>query len=144
MGVALDTLVYPYLIKWQPPWLTFVLAVGEFVILYVLGQVLDVPLTPVEAIVFYSPASWTMAVWTRIVILPIVSLTWIESGGEFRRTGWSHPAEMEPLPVLAALQDRPAGQGGLLREFLLRAPDPTGAQDLPAPSGVHQVPKQPV
>ena len=67
-----------------------------------------------------------MAVWTRIVILPIVSLTWIESGGEFRRTGWSHPAEQEPLPVVAALQDRPVGEGGLLREF----------------SSVHQIPQE--
>ena len=82
-----------------------------------------------------------MAVWTRIVILPIVSLTWIESGGEFRRTGWSHPAEQEPLPVVAALQDRPVGEGGLLREFSSVHQIPQELRNLPAPSGVHQVPR---
>jgi hypothetical protein len=35
-----------------------------------------------------------------------MSLDWIESGGEFRRTGWSIPAEYVPLPIIAA--DEPA------------------------------------
>ncbi len=142
VGVALDTTIYPQIIKWQPPWLTFVLGAGEFVIVYVLGQVLEVPLEPIDAVWFYWVA-WTMAVWTRIVILPIVSLTWIESGGEFRRTGWSHPAENEPLPVVAALESRQPGEGGLLREFSSVHQVPQDLRNVPAPSGVHQVPKQP-
>ena len=142
IGVALDTTVYPRIIKWQPPWLTFVLGAGEFVIVYILGQVLEVPLEPIDAIWFYW-VSWIMAVWTRIVILPIVSLTWIESGGEFRRTGWSHPAENEPLPVVASLEGRQPGQGGLLREFSSVHEIPQELRHVPAPSGVHQVPKQP-
>jgi hypothetical protein len=142
IGVALDTTIYPQIIKWQPPWLTFVLGAGEFVIVYVLGQILDVPLQPIDAIWFYWVA-WTMAVWTRIVVLPIVSLTWIESGGEFRRTGWSHPAENEPLPLVAALENRPVGEGGLLREFSSVHQIPQDIAGLPAPSGIHQVPRQP-
>ena len=70
-----------------------------------------------------------MAVWTRIVILPIVSLYWIESACEFRRTGRSHPAEMKPLPVVAALDDRPAGQGGLCTRNPRRTYISTGAQE---------------
>jgi hypothetical protein len=142
VGVALDTTIYPQIIKWQPPWLTFVLGAGEFVIVYVLGQVLNVTLQPIDAIWFYWVA-WTMAVWTRIVVLPIISLTWIESGGEFRRTGWSHPAENEPVPVVAALDGRQPGEGGLLREFSSVPQIPQELRNVPAPSGVHQVPRQP-
>ena len=140
MGVVLDILVYPFVIKWQPPWLTFVLAVVEFIILYVLSQALEVGLSPAEAIIFYW-VSWVMANWTKIVILPIFELTWIESGGEFRETGWSTPAEAEPLPVLAAVDPNPAGKR-LVREFSTLNEVPDDIRKLPSPSGVHRVPQR--
>jgi hypothetical protein len=139
MGTVLDILFYPAVIKWQPPWLTFLLAVGEFVILYVLSQVLEVGLTPAEAIVFYW-VCWVMANWSKIVILPLLELTWIESGGEFRTTGWSTPAEHELLPVLATIEGDPAG-GRLVREFSAVNAVPAELRSLPAPSGVHQRPR---
>src|SRR4029450_4345152 len=107
-GVVLDVFFYPYVIKWQPPWLTFVLAVGEFVITYTLAQVLDVGLKPLDALwVFW--VGWTLAIWTKVVILPILSLSWIENAGEFRQTGWSVPPEVEPMPILAAEPSRAPG-----------------------------------
>jgi hypothetical protein len=142
IGVALDTTFYPFVIKWQPPWLTFVLGAGEFVIVYVLARVLDVPLEPIDAVWWYW-AAWLMAVWTGIVILPIVSLTWIESGGEFRRTGWSVTPENEPLPVMARLDAQPVGPGGLVREFSTVNQVPEDLSEVPAPSGVHRRPKVP-
>jgi hypothetical protein len=73
LGVALDTGFYPFVIRWQPPWLTFVLALGEFVLLYVLSQVLEIGLSPVQAIIFYW-VSLEIAIATKIVVLPILSL----------------------------------------------------------------------
>src|ERR671927_1666836 len=60
IGAALDVTIYPLIIKWQPPWLTFVLGLGEFVIVYLLAQALDVGLSPAEAVVWYWFA-WVMS-----------------------------------------------------------------------------------
>jgi hypothetical protein len=138
LGVALDTSLYAFVIRWQPPWLTFVLALGEFVILYVLAQVLDVGLQPIQAVWFYW-LSWVIANWTKIVVLPLMSLSWIENGGEFRFTGWSSPPEMEPLPVVAALPTSP-GEVRLAREFSSVNKLPEELRSVPSPSGVHERP----
>jgi hypothetical protein len=150
MGVALDTLVYPYLIKWQPPWLTFLLAVGEFFILYVLVKTLKPGHAPYgDPNNFFSFGNdwrpillywvvWLMAITTKIVILPLVSLSWIENGGEFRRVGWSVAPEYQALPVLAAIE--PSSAGGLAREFSSMHAVPDAAELARPLSAVHQVP----
>ena len=141
VGVALDCSLYAFLIRWQPPWLTFVITLGEFVILYVLAQVLDVGLQPIDAVWFYW-VSWVMAIWTKIVVLPLMSLTWIENGGEFRYTGWSSPPDMEPMPVIAAVPESP-GEVRLAREFSAVNDLPEELRRVPSPSGVHRRPQQP-
>ena len=147
MGVALDTIVYPYVIKWQPPWLTFLLAVGEFVILFILVKTLKPGVAPVRRpehflgwddwrpIALYW-VSWLMAITTKIVILPLVSLSWIENGGEFRRVGWSVAPDYQPLPVLAAIDER-ASEGKLTREFSAKHEVPQAGLARPLTS-IHQ------
>jgi hypothetical protein len=149
LGVGLDTVVYPYVIKWQPPWLTFGLALFEFVLLYLLVKTLKPGHAPFgdrheffgwqhdwQPILLYW-VSWLLAIVTKIVILPLVSLSWIENGGEFRRVGWSVAPDYQPLPVLAAIE--PSTEGGLAREFssVHAVPDAEIARPL---SAVHQVP----
>jgi hypothetical protein len=127
LGVALDLTVYARFITWQPPWLTFVLAVSEFALLFVLVKVLEPGHAPYgspadEAIVGaddWRPivlywVSWVIADWTKIVVLPLVSLSWIENGGELRATGWSVAPQYQSLPVVAMPE---TGSGGLVREF---------------------------
>jgi hypothetical protein len=134
LGTVLDIAIYPMLIKWQPPWLTFVLAIFEFVVLYVLAMVLKIGLTHLDAVWFYW-LSWVVAIWSKVVILPIVSLSWIENAGEFRITGWSVPPEIEPLPLVASVA--PTEPGRLAREFSTIGEVPAELRGLPAPSGVH-------
>lgn len=150
LGTALDALVYPYLIKWQPPWLTGVLAVGEFVLLFVLLKILR-PGGPgygePEAILGaddWKPialywVSWCIAVATRIVVLPIVSLSWIENGGEFRATGWSIPAEAEPFPIIAAVRPEEVLRSKLIGELSGEHRVPVDRK--PPLSGVHARPQ---
>ena len=135
MGVALDACVYSWILKYQPPWMTGVLGVVEFGLLYVLAQLLELDLSPLEAIVFYW-VSWILATLTRIVALPIFSLTYIESAGEFRRIAWSLPEAQAPLPVLAVAEGGPAGE-------VVRAASGVNAvplEKLPSPSGAHAIP----
>jgi hypothetical protein len=144
MGVALDVLVYPFVIRWQPPWLTGVLAVAEFILLFVLVKVLepgqagygDPETLPSGAdwrpILLYW-VSWCIAIATKIVVLPLLSLSWIENGGEFRRTDWTIPVEREPLPVLAAPRPDPHATP-LAREFSSEFPNPTPLERLPGPA----------
>ena len=141
-GVVLDVLLYPQLIRWQPPWLTFVLGAGEFVVVFVLARVAKVGLSTPDAIWFYW-LSWGMAVATKIVVLPILELTWIESGGEFRATAWSVTPELEPVPALGvAAVSTEAGPPRLAREFSAAHEVPAELRDLPPPTGVWEVPER--
>ena len=79
--------------------------------------------------------SWVIAISTKIVVLPLVSLSWIENGGEFRKVGWSVAPEYQSLPLLAAIDERPS-EGALVREFSSGSSEGQLARPL---SGVHRV-----
>jgi prepilin signal peptidase PulO-like enzyme (type II secretory pathway) len=144
IGVALDTSFYPFVIRWQPPWLTFVLAVGEFVLVYLAAHYLKVGLTNVEAIAEYWVV-WCIAIATKIVVLPLLSLSWIENAGEFRSTDWSVAADYQPLPVtLFTPQAQGDGPPPLARKFSAAEIEiPEELRRAPSLSGVHQIPTGP-
>jgi hypothetical protein len=147
LGVFLDTAVYSWLLKYQPPWVAVMLALSEFGLLLVLAGILNDQsgggLTHIavwEAAWFFW-ACWILAALTKIVILPIASLTYIESAGEFRTTEWSVPPPLEALPILASSAEAKAGPGPVIREASGVHARPLEA--LPSPSGVHRVPPRP-
>ncbi|HYH62719.1 MAG TPA: hypothetical protein VD766_12700, partial [Solirubrobacterales bacterium] len=135
LGISLDAGLYSWAVHYQPPWMTFVLALFEFGLLLVLANILELNLSLAEAIIFYWVV-WSMAAITKVVVLPIASLTYLESAGEFRRIEWSVPDTQASLPVLASV-GAPSGAG-----LFDRAVN-EGAHSLPlapSPSGVHQLP----
>jgi hypothetical protein len=141
-GIFLDTLVYSWLFRFQPPWMTFVIAVAELGLLLVLTGLLNdassgLPNVQIwEAIVFYWIA-WILAIpITKVVILPLVSLTYLESAGEIRRIDWSIPEANLPLPVLASSAEAKRGPGPIVREASGVHAKPL--PQLPSPSGVHR------
>lgn len=140
LGVALDAAVYSWLIKYQPPWVTGVLAFGEFALLLLLAFVLDLDLSLLEAVVFYWVA-WALAIQTKIALLPIYSLTYLESAGEFRRIQWSIPASQAAFPVLASPEEASGGPGPVVRAASGVHARPLERQ--PSPSGVHAAPFEP-
>jgi hypothetical protein len=139
LGVALDAGVYSWLLRYQPPWMTFVLALAELGLLYVLARVLKLDLTSAEAIIFYWVA-WLLAIFTKVVLLPIFSLTYLESSLEFRRTDWSIPPAQAAMPVLATPEDALAGAGPLLRSASGEHAVPL--KPLPGPSQVFDIPAE--
>ena len=142
-GIFLDTVVYSWLLKYQPPWMTGVLALAELGLLLVLigllsenvGGEIDVPIW--QAVVFYIGA-WSLAAITKIVFLPIASLTYLESAGEIRRNEWSVPPQQVAVPILASAAEAKAGPGPLVRSVSGVHAKPL--EPLPAPSGVHSIP----
>jgi hypothetical protein len=148
MGIFLDTVVYSWLFRFQPPWMTFVLAIAELGLLLVLagiiGNTANGGLEHVqvgEAIIFYWIA-WILAIpITKVVLLPLISLTYLESAGEIRRTEWSIPESQIPLPVLASSAEAKRGPGPVVREASGVHAKPL--PQLPSPSGVHRLPAQP-
>jgi hypothetical protein len=145
LAIFLDTAIYPWLLKWQPPWMGGVLAVAEFGLLLVLANILNDKTAGLhnisvgEAIWFYW-LCWVLAAVTKIVVLPIASLTYVESAAEFRRPEWSVPPPLEPLPILASSEEAKAGPGPVIREASGMHAKPL--EPLPSPSGVHRIPPQ--
>jgi hypothetical protein len=97
-------------------------------------------LTVLEASVFYW-GSWVLAISTKVALLPIYSLTYLESAGEFRRIQWSIPPQQVAVPVLASAAEAAAGPGPVVRAASGVHARPL--EPLPTPSGIHRLPVPP-
>ena len=64
----------------------------------------------------------------NIVVLPILSLSWIENAGEFRATGWAVVAQQAPVPA-AAVTAVPAEPPPLAREFAAESELPRAVRE---------------
>ena len=137
MGIALDTCVYQWAVRYQPPWMTFTLAVVEWLLLLVLASILELGLAIWAASVLYWIV-WSLAAITKVVAFPIASLTYLESAGEFRRTEWSIPPSQASVPLLAA--PSPAGPGPGLFEQAASGVGVKPIERQPSPSGIHAAP----
>src|SRR3954467_15844083 len=84
LGIFLDTAIYPWLLKWQPPSVRGLLALAEFGLLLVLAGILNDKtgglsnISICQAIWFYS-LCWVTASLIKMVILPLINLTYAES-----------------------------------------------------------------
>jgi hypothetical protein len=142
LGVALDSAVYSWAIRYQPPWMTGILALVEYGLLLILADVLELQLTIWEATALYW-ASWVIAALTKIVILPIVSLTYLESSTEFRHASWSIPPSQASVPVRAAAADLGVAAAGVVAQASGVQAVPGAIERKPGLSGVHAVPRSP-
>ncbi len=87
--------------------------------------------------------AWWIAIWTKVVVLPLISLSWVEDAGEFRATDWSVAPEYQPLPVTVFAETDAAGVPALARKFSAVIEIPEELRRVPSPSGVHSVPTGP-
>src|SRR3954454_8119538 len=110
LGIFLDTAIYPWLLKWQPPWVGGLLAVGEFGLLLVLANIVNDKtgglshISIGEAIWVYW-LCWVAAALINTVVLPCAILACAEPAGESRRPAWPVPPPLEPLPILASSEE---------------------------------------
>ena len=115
---------------------------GRVRLLYLLAHFLKVTgVSDLGAVWFYW-TSWSLATVTRIVILPIMLLTWIEDGGEFHRPRWTVPVRRDPLPaIVTGSATTGVDSPSLEREFSSLRELPEQVRAVPAPSSIRRAPQ---
>ena len=101
VAFTLDLVVYPWLIHYQPRWLSIVLGAGEFMLMTAAMRwlpVIHVQLPFTQALTFYVMA-WLGAWLTTQALLPLAWPRWAEDGGELRYA----PARDDSIPRAVVL-----------------------------------------